>query len=126
MTKEQKDKYIAYSVVGISLCCYLFAIAFHDIPSYEQDYLEGIPWILYWSMVLYLPLFPLLAGLLVIVISNEVTSKGITTANFALTLLFAIFAFGAEVFSISWLLLTITSLLPMLAAYYDKQMQPSP
>lgn len=120
MTKEHKDKYIAYIVAGISLCCYLCAFVFHDIPSYEQEFLEGSAKFLHWSMVSYLPLFPFLAGVLVITISQTVTAIAVTTTNFFLTLLFTIFACSSGILSTSWIFLSMASLLIMLTANYDK------
>ena len=120
MTKEHKDKYIAYVVAGMFLCCYLCAFVFHDIPSYEQDYLTGVAWLLHWCMVLYLPLFPFVAGIFIITISKSITAIAVTTTNFFLTLLFAIFACSSGILSTSWIMLSIASLVVMLTAHYDK------
>ena len=120
MTKENKDRYIGYSIGIICVCCYIFAIIFHNIPSYEQDYLKGTDWILHWCLVMYLPFFPLIAGIFAIITSSSDLAITVTTTNFLLTLLFTIFACGSHVLSTSWIFLSIASLLPMLAVHYDK------
>ena len=120
MIKAPKDKYLSYAVAAIAICSYLCAIAFHDIPSYEQDFLEGVTWLLHWCMVLYLPLFPFVAGIFIITISKTITAIAITTTNFFLTLLFTIFACSSGILSTSWIMLSIASLVVMLTAHYDK------
>lgn len=123
MTNEIKNRYIAYSIGILSICCYIFAILFHDIPSYEQDYLKGIDWILHWCLIMYLPLFPLFAGIFAIITSSSDLTTTVTTANFLLTLLFTIFACGSHVLSTSWIFLSVASFLPMLVVQYDKYLK---
>lgn len=123
LTKEQKDKYVGFTIVILCICCYIFAMIFHDIPSYEQDYLKGANWILHWCLVMYLPLFPLFAGIFAIITSSSDLTTTVTAVNFLLTLLFTIFACGSHVLSTSWIFLSVASFLPMLVVQYDKYLK---
>lgn len=120
MNQEQRNRYIGGFTGILCICLYICAVMFHDIPSYEQNYLHGAALMLHWCMVLYLPLFPLLSGFIAIAASNKVTAIGVTTINFFLTLIFMAFSWASGILFASWLFLTVASLFTMLIAYYDK------
>lgn len=120
MTKQQKDKYLGYVICCTFITCYICAVFSHDIPSYEQDYLVGEKWLLHWCMVIYLPLFPLISGIFVILITKTVMSIAVTATNFLLTLMFTIFACSSGILSTSWIYLSFASFVIMLGAIYDK------
>lgn len=121
MIRDQKDKCIAYFVAGISLSCYLSALIAYDTPSYELDNLKGHFALLHWCMIMYLPLFPFLALIFCGIISQTFTAGAVVSMNFLLTLLFAIFACCSGILSTSWILLSASSFVIMLAVQYDKR-----
>lgn len=120
MSKNRIVRFISIAIGGTSIICFICACIFHNIPSYEQDFLMGIESLLHWSMVYYLPLFPFVSGILAILITNRVEAFEITAINFLLTIVFTIFAYYSQILSTSWIFLSIASGVIMLGTIYDR------
>lgn len=122
--KKHKDTLVAYSTIILCFICYVLALYFNDIPGYEADYLRSVPYLLHWGIIYYLPVFPLVAIVFGVAISESKSKSSaifsISATNFMLTLLFAIFAYSANILSISWTFLGIGSFIFLLTAIYDK------
>ena len=123
---DRKETWLAYVIVSFSICCYFYALKFDDIPSYESDYLHGITWLLHWGLLAYLPVFPLVSGLIAICISPPKTSyisciRGVIIMNCVLTVVFTIFAYSSGILLYSWLFMTGFSAVPLLGVIYEKR-----
>lgn len=123
MTSNKTTKFVSSFIVTVCLISYIMALCLHDIPSYEQDSLCGVPLLLHWCMIIYLPLFPIISGLLSLAISSKISFIGVTVANFSMTLIFCIFAYSSDVLSTSWMLLTLSSFSIMCGAIYEVRTQ---
>lgn len=116
--ESKKDKVIEWSLSTLILGIYFVAILCNDIDSYRIVYLAGSEWVLFWSMVLYLPLFPLVSGILMILVSNF-SVLSVSIINLVFTIVFAFHAYSRGFLATSWALLVIVNLLFLAAVCYD-------
>lgn len=110
------DKTLGYCIFALTAIFLAAGYISCDISDARE--LDRVGTLLYYALLVYLPTFPLLA-IVFVILTNQSGSMAITGANMGITILVTIFAITHGILERSWICMTIASSLPFIAAQIE-------
>lgn len=116
--KLNKQRLYGYAAFGVVTVFIILAAILSDV--HESEYLHGVEWLLFWSLVLYLPIFPLAAMLATGFVGHD-NRRSIIGLNLLLTIVFTIFSIASGILFKSWLCLSCAAFVVWIGQLYDER-----
>lgn len=123
MGTNRQDRF--WGIIGgiFMVGLYLGGFINNDIPTWERNYLQGVQWLLNNASMFYLPIFPLISGILSLNSKKEDMLLSLGEINCMLTFVFMIFAYATDVLEQTWFCLWLGSVVFLIMAIHDTREQ---
>lgn len=113
---EKRVGVLLFFIIAFLLICAYFS---NEVSSYEIRELHGYRWLLFWSLVFYLPVFPLVSILLAM--PTAFRPIEIIAIQAIITMCFTLFAWVLEFQFLSWTFLLLANLVLLSCLLFDKR-----